>query len=209
MSLTPIGIFDHVIESGDTLYQLAQRYNISLDDISAVNPEVDSDKLKIGQNICIPIKKSVATANIIGGPLRPQIRGIVNFYNVSGGTWVSVEVNGLPPYQPATNKESPIGPHGFHIHEFGNCQVGDPQNPFQAAGEHWNPTNQRHGNHAGDFPVLFSNKGYASMCFFTNAFKPEQVIGKSVIIHLNPDDYRTQPAGNSGKRLACGVIQKA
>ncbi len=64
-----------------------------------------------------------------------------------------------------------------------------------------------HGNHAGDFPVLFSNDGYAEMTFFTNRFKPWEVIGKSVIIHQNPDDYRSQPSGNSGKRLACGVIQ--
>lgn len=150
----------------------------------------------------------VAIARIQGGPLRPQVRGVVYFFDAPGGAWVCVRVNGLPPYQPATNGENPIGPHGFHIHEFGNCRVGDPQNPFQAAGEHWNPTNQPHGNHAGDFPVLFSNRGRAEMCFFTNALKPSQVIGKSVIIHLNPDDYRTQPAGDSGKRMACGVIQK-
>ncbi len=151
---------------------------------------------------------SAAYANIVGGPLQPQIRGVIDFYDVRGGTWVCVEVYGLPPYQPATNGRNPIGPHGFHIHEFGDCQVGDPFDPFQAAGEHWDPTNQPHGNHAGDFPVLFSNNGYSKMCFFTNAFKPYQVVGKSIIIHLNPDDYRTQPAGDSGKRLACGVIMK-
>ncbi len=78
-----------------------------------------------------------------------------------------------------------------------------------AAGGHWNPTNQPHGNHAGDFPVLFSNDGYTRMLFFTNKFTVPQVVGKSVIIHQNPDDYRTQPSGNSGKKLACGVIMGA
>lgn len=63
-----------------------------------------------------------------------------------------------------------------------------------------------HGNHSGDFPVLFSNDEYARMSFFTDKFKPTDIIGKSVIIHENPDDYRSQPAGNSGKRIACGVI---
>ncbi|NLC76378.1 MAG: superoxide dismutase family protein [Clostridia bacterium] len=150
--------------------------------------------------------RPTAIAHVRGGPLRPQIRGIVLFYHVPGGTWVCAEVTGLPPYQPARDGQEPVGPHGFHLHEFGDCTVGDPQNPFQAAGGHWNPTNQPHGNHAGDFPVLFSNNGYARMCFFTNAFSSDQVIGKSVIIHQNPDDYRTQPAGNAGKRLACGVI---
>jgi superoxide dismutase, Cu-Zn family len=148
-----------------------------------------------------------AVAQISGGPLAPDIRGIVTFTEVPGGTEVSVEVRGLPPFRPGTNDEPPIGPHGFHIHEFGTCAVGDPQQPFEAAGEHWDPTNEPHGNHAGDFPVLFSNDGYARMTFFTNKFSVPQAIGKAVIIHENPDDYRTQPAGAAGRRLACGIIQ--
>ncbi|WP_423244819.1 superoxide dismutase family protein [Fonticella tunisiensis] len=153
------------------------------------------------------INRKTAKADIIGGPLAPEIRGTVTFTDVPGGTEVRVEVNGLPKYKPADGKNPPIGPHGFHIHENGSCLIGDPDNPFQAAGEHWNPTNQPHGNHAGDFPVLFSNNGYARMCFFTNKFKVSDIIGKSVIIHQSPDDYRSQPAGNAGKRLACGVIK--
>jgi Cu-Zn family superoxide dismutase len=148
-----------------------------------------------------------AAAVINGGPLAPALTGVVTFKAVPGGTEVCADINGLPPYRPATKGEDPIGPHGFHIHEFGNCEVGDPNDPFKAAGEHWNPTNQPHGNHAGDFPVLFSNNGVARMCFFTDRFNVQDVIGKSVIIHQNPDDYRTQPAGDAGKRLACGVIQ--
>lgn len=150
---------------------------------------------------------TLARADIIGGPLAPQIRGVVLFTPMPGGTQVYVNIQGLPPYQPAKNSKAPMGPHGFHIHENGNCSIGNPEEPFKAAGEHWNPDNQPHGNHAGDFPVLFSNNGVAIMSFFTNRFKPEDVIGKSIIIHQNPDDYRTQPAGNAGKRLACGVIK--
>ncbi|MEG6616177.1 superoxide dismutase family protein [Peptococcaceae bacterium 1198_IL3148] len=149
----------------------------------------------------------IAIAHLKGGPLAPNIRGIVRFYRVPDGTWVCVEVTGLPKYQPATNHQQPIGPHGFHIHQFGKCEVGSPNDPFQAAGGHWNPTNQPHGNHAGDFPVLFSNNGKAKMCFLTNKFEPKEAIGKAVIIHQNPDDYRSQPAGDAGKRLACGVIR--
>ncbi len=146
-------------------------------------------------------------AHIQGGPLAPDINGIAWFRDVCGmGTQVCIEVTGLPPYRPASNGNAPIGPLGFHIHECGNCDIGDPQDPFQQAGGHWNPTHQPHGNHAGDFPVLFSNNGYAHMCFYTNKFRPRDVVGKSIIIHQNPDDYRTQPSGNSGKRLACGVI---
>lgn len=148
-----------------------------------------------------------AFAEIKGGPLAPDIYGFVKFRDVPGGVEVYAEVWGLPPYKPAKKGNPPVGPHGFHIHQFGSCEPGSPSDPFKAAGEHWNPTDQPHGNHAGDFPVLFSNNGYARMCFFTNKFKSSDVIGKSVIIHESPDDYRTQPAGAAGRRLACGVIR--
>lgn len=154
-----------------------------------------------------PLHRDMAIARIHGGPTEPQINGIVWFGNVPGGTQVCIEVHGLSPYQPAKNQKDPIGPHGFHIHQFGNCAPGSPEKPFPATGEHWNPTNQPHGNHAGDFPVLFSNNGYAWMCFFTNRFRVSDVMGRSVVIHENPDDYRTQPSGASGKKIACAVIE--
>lgn len=147
-----------------------------------------------------------AVARLKGGPLAPQINGIVIFTEVPGGTEVFVEVKGLPEFKPAQDGKAPIGPHGFHIHIKGNCEVGNPDSPFEAAGGHWNPTNQPHGNHAGDLPVLFSNHGYARMTFFTDKFTVQEAIGKAVIIHQSPDDFRTQPAGDAGKRLACGVI---
>lgn len=150
-----------------------------------------------------------AVAYILGGPLRPQVNGVVFFQDTIGGTIVTAQINGLPDYRPATAREDPVGPHGFHLHENGTCETVNPSDPFQAAGGHWNPTHQPHGNHAGDFPVLFSNNGRAYMSFFTNKFRVNEVIGKAVIIHENPDDYRTQPAGDAGKRLACGVIEWA
>lgn len=152
--------------------------------------------------------RKMARAIVKGGPLAPNISGIVYFKAVPGGTKVSVVVTGLPPYQPAKNNKPPIGPHGFHIHRYGNCKVGNPDNPFQAAGGHYNPKNDLHGDHAGDLPVLFSNNGLAYMTFYTNEFKVEDVVDRSVIIHQNPDDYRSQPAGDAGKRLACGVIKR-
>jgi superoxide dismutase, Cu-Zn family len=153
-------------------------------------------------------KRRRAVARITGGSLAPSIRGTVTFTEVPGGTVISVEVNGLPPYKPANQGKPQVGPHGFHIHESGNCSLGNQAEPFMTTGGHWNPTNQPHGNHAGDFPVLFSNGGYAKMTFFTNKFNVEQVIGKAIIIHEGPDDYKTQPAGGAGRRLACGVIEE-
>ena len=150
--------------------------------------------------------KPIAYAKINGGTFAPDISGYINFYNVAGGTEVLVEVWGLPLYKPGQGDIDPIGPLGFHIHENGVCEIKDKDKPFDSAGGHYNPTNQPHGNHAGDFPVIFSNNGFARMSFFTDKFKPEDIIGKSVIIHQNPDDYRSQPAGDSGKRMACGII---
>lgn len=153
-------------------------------------------------------KVKVAVAVIKGGPFAPQLEGKVLFSDVVGGTWICVSVRGLPQYKPGENGKQPVGPHGFHIHEKGSCQVGDPKEPFMEAGGHWNPTKQPHGNHAGDFPVLFSNKGMAKMCFFTDRFKVADIIGKAIIIHESPDDYRSQPAGNAGRRLGCGAIRE-
>lgn len=148
-------------------------------------------------------------AKIKGGNLYPEIEGVIFFDEVESGTEVLVEVCGLPEYVPGNEDTQPIGPHGFHIHENGICEIEDPDNPFESAGGHYNPTDQPHGNHAGDFPVLFSNNGYSRMIFFTDKFEAEEVIGKSVIIHENPNDYRSQPSGNAGKRIACGVIEEA
>jgi len=147
-----------------------------------------------------------AIAWVKGGPLAPQVYGRVYFKDIPEGTMVCADIYGLPAYQPASEMQSQIGPHGFHIHEKGDCTEGTITDPFPATGMHWNPDNQPHGNHAGDFPVLFSNGGHEQMCFTTKRFKPADIIGRSVIIHQSPDDYRTQPSGNSGKKLACGVI---
>ncbi|AYF55247.1 superoxide dismutase family protein [Clostridium botulinum C] len=156
---------------------------------------------------CKSTCNTMAVAHVNGGPHHPNLKGIVYFFPVPCGTEVSVCIQGLPNYKPATATSQPIGPFGFHIHSVGCCDIGDPENPFTCASGHWNPDNQPHGNHAGDFPVLFSNHGLCKMSFFTDRFKPQDVVGLSVIIHENPDDYRSQPSGNSGKRIACGLIE--
>ena len=148
----------------------------------------------------------MAVAEIRGGILAPQIRGSVLFEDIPDGVWIVAQISGLPSYRPAESGQAPVGPHGFHIHEFGDCTPGTPENPFPATGDHFNPAGEPHGNHAGDFPVLFSNHGKSLMGFFTDKFKVADVVGRSVIIHENPDDYRTQPTGASGKKLACGMI---
>ena len=79
---------------------------------------------------------------------------------------------------------------------------------FASAGTHYNPTNVSHPNHSGDFPPLLSCNGIAKMEFYTNRFTPQEAIGKTVIIHSNPDDFKTNPSGNSGERIACGIVRR-
>jgi superoxide dismutase, Cu-Zn family len=104
------------------------------------------------------------------------------------------------------------GEFGFHIHEKGDCSSGD----GMSAGGHFNPYGKPHGQgaerHAGDLPNLKSDaKGRArlsvEMDIVTLKPGPANIIGRSVIVHAQPDDYRTQPTGNAGARLACGVIK--
>lgn len=149
-----------------------------------------------------------AKAEIVGGPLGPQVKGTVYFYPAHQGTLVVAEIYHLPQMVPGTQTSPPIGPFGFHIHEGSTCEVGNPQEPFTSAMGHFNPTGAPHPAHAGDMPVLFADKnGYAYLAFYTDRFTPQQVINRTVIIHQNPDDYRSQPAGKAGMRLACGVIK--
>ncbi|MFG6148770.1 superoxide dismutase family protein [Halobacillus sp. B23F22_1] len=147
-----------------------------------------------------------AAANFRSSPLAPELKGTVDFIQQPYGVEVIVQVEGLPMFEVKNGTQ--IGPHGFHIHNKGICEIGNGEKPFDSAGEHWNPDDQPHGNHAGDFPVLFSNHGRARMIFFSDRFQVNDIIGKSIIIHQGPDDYQSQPSGKSGLRIACGVIEK-
>ena len=93
--------------------------------------------------------------------------------------------------------------HGFHIHEGSRCTGDD----FADIKGHYNPANRPHPFHAGDLPPLLSCSGIAYMEVLTNRFTVEEIIGKTVVIHSGSDDFRSQPSGDSGKKIACGVIK--
>ena len=115
---------------------------------------------------------------------------------------VRVQVSGLTP-----NQE-----HGFHVHEKGDCSAPD----AMSAGGHFNPGGQPHGpqsgaHHGGDMPSLKADAaGNAQASFQITGVSLgtgiDGLIGRGVIVHAKPDDYTTQPTGNSGARIACGVI---
>ena len=94
----------------------------------------------------------------------------------------------------------------MHIHEGGSC-TGNASDPLADAGMHYNPNKCPHPEHAGDLPSLFTTKGNAFLAVLTDRFSINEIIGKTVIIHSAPDDFGTQPAGNSRSKIACGEIR--
>ena len=134
-----------------------------------------------------------------------SVTGNVSFTQRGDKVVVIASVSGLKP-----NQE-----HGFHVHEKGDCSSGD---GMSAAG-HFNPKGNPHGHHstpvrhAGDMPNLKADaKGNAAITaeldVITVSEGPTSVIGRGLIVHAQPDDYKSQPVGNAGARLACAVIQK-
>ncbi len=141
-----------------------------------------------------------ATAEIKGSKQYESIRGKVDLYDTYEGTILIAEIYGIP-----EELEDSRGFHGFHIHGGASC-TGNMEDPFADTGEHYNPSGKPHPGHAGDLPPLLFNNGAAWMAVYTARFYPEDVIGKTVVIHDMADDFRTQPSGGSGTKIACGEI---
>lgn len=143
----------------------------------------------------IPTGRLMAAACIKGGEKYPQITGTVKFYQNIEGTMVEAEVCGLP--------DKPQGVYAFHIHAGEDCGGMH----FADSDDHYNPAGQPHPYHAGDLPPLFATDGRAFMVVLSGRFTAEEIIGRTVIIHAGVDDFTTQPSGNSGEKIACGVIR--
>lgn len=140
-----------------------------------------------------------AVAKMKGNSQYPQVYGTVTLHQSARGVVVDVELEGLPP--------TPTGFFALHLHE-NPCGSPLPPDPYTAAGGHYNPMNRPHPEHAGDFPpVLRLRDGTAALRFITDRFRLVDAIGRSVMLHLGYDDFTSQPAGNAGMRLACGVVQ--
>lgn len=131
-----------------------------------------------------------------------QVHGRVVFQKEGDQVLIVAELKGLKP-----------GLHGFHIHEKGDCSAKD----ASSAGTHFNPFQEPHAapfeakRHVGDLGNVIANeKGdavYEELNDLVQLEGPHSIIGKAVIIHADPDDFKTQPTGNAGSRLGCGVIQ--
>lgn len=140
-----------------------------------------------------------ALAWVTGGGAAPALSGLVKFYNTPyGGTLIEAELFGLPNRLETGSTNF----YAMHIHQNGDCS-----NNFQNTGEHFDLTGTIHPQHTGDLLPLFSNQGYAWIAFYDKRFTIPQILGKSVVVHQMPDDFQTQPSGNSGEKIGCGVIR--
>lgn len=147
--------------------------------------------------------RAQAVTDIAGSESYPDLSGTVRFYQTKDGVIVYAEISGLP--HDALPCHGRI--FGFHIHKGTDCG-GDMADPFSDAVSHYDPSGCEHPYHAGDLPPLFGNSGYALCAFLTDRFSVDEVIGRTVIIHDRPDDFTTQPSGNSGTKIACGPIRR-
>lgn len=142
-----------------------------------------------------------AVAVMQGSPFYPEISGLIKFYQTAHGVMTVVELRGLP--VPSARCDLPI--LALHIHE-GNSCTGNARDPFANARTHYNPYGCEHPSHAGDLPPVFSAGGDAFSAVLTDRFHVSEILGKTVVLHDSSDDFRTQPAGDSGNKIACGEI---
>jgi Cu-Zn family superoxide dismutase len=140
----------------------------------------------------------------LAGASGSSVQGDLQLTASSDGVVIAGEISGLAP-----NTE-----HGFHVHETGDCTAPD----AKSAGGHFNPGHVDHGaptavHHLGDIPNIKSDAAGHVIVSATIAGATlrdggaSDLVGKAVIVHAKPDDYKTQPSGNSGDRIACGVVQ--
>lgn len=145
--------------------------------------------------------KAVMTANAqMHSAQMKSISGVVTFEEKEGSLIVTTDLKGLKPNTKL----------GFHIHQNGVCEGPD----YKTAGDHFNPTQMKHGSpsapqkHKGDMGNLQTDKnGNAKMTIMLAGTSLEEIMGKSVLIHASADDFKTQPSGNSGARIACGLVR--
>lgn len=139
-----------------------------------------------------------AIARVRGGEDFPGISGTVSFYPMQDGIIVAASIHGLP-----TKDDGCAGDiFGFHIHEGESCAGTD----FSATGPHFSTGDCPHPYHTGDLPPLFASHTRAHMEVWTDRFRIQDILGRTIVIHEKADDLHSQPAGNSGRKIACGKI---
>lgn len=157
---------------------------------------VQLEEKEVESNATPNITKMAAMLNPLGSS---EVSGMVYFTQTESGVLVDAEISGLSETK-----------HGFHIHQYGDCSAMD----GTSAGGHFNPRNMEHGSpsseprHVGDLGNLekSENSSTASYSYTFANMKLAEIAGRGLIVHAGEDDLMSQPTGDAGGRLACGVI---
>jgi Cu-Zn family superoxide dismutase len=146
-----------------------------------------------------------ATATLQGAPTDTDFKGTITFTPEGSGVKVVAHLEGV----------DADGMHGFHVHETGECTHGEGAKHFTSAGGHFNPGGAEHAcpptepRHAGDLGNIEVKGGTGDLeetSTLLSLSGPNSVVGKAIILHAKADDCKTQPTGDAGDRLACGVV---
>ncbi len=170
------------MKSGDFFMYKREKKNILIDYLEELFEEPEAQAYLRGSNEYLGID------------------GRVTFCQTPKGVLVGIEAVGLPGIRRCENAFL-----GFHIHEGQFCGNSG-TNAFADAGMHYNPETCPHPAHAGDLPPLLVNNGRVFSVFLTDKINIQEIIGKTVVIHSQADDFTAQPSGNAGSKIACGEI---
>lgn len=147
-------------------------------------------------------ERAALIAVLCGSEDYPEARGFIHAYWLPNEVYLQMEFSGLPPQKVL----------GLHIHDGVACGSGGGSVPFKEAGGHFSLCSDgmwcsRHPYHAGDLPPIFSDEhGNAFSQVFIDRTHVREVSGKPIVLHEMTDDFMSQPAGNSGARIACGML---
>jgi Cu-Zn family superoxide dismutase len=171
----------------------------------AGEPTVNTNTPETGTQDQAASQGGAATATLQGSPEDTDFTGTITVTPEGNGVRLVADVSGV----------DRDGRHGFHVHETGECAHGEGSGHFTSAGGHFNPNNAEHtcppaeARHAGDLGNIEITNGAGRIDVTTDLLTlsgPNSVVGKAIILHANEDDCQTQPTGNAGDRLACGVV---
>lgn len=176
-------------------------YSLTIQPVNAQDKSKTKSKDQHAMHDAMSAAQSPAVTKVIA-VLHPtagnMAQGVVTFTQEQGGVHVVAKLTGVPK-----------GDHGFHIHEFGDCSAAD----GTSAGGHFNPTSMAHAaptaekRHMGDMGnVTADDQGNVALDYIDKHIVLASIIGRGMVLHANPDDMTTQPTGNAGARIACGVI---
>ena len=165
---------------------------------------MDKRMSAVGGPLGTPARRPDAVCHLMGRAENAGLEGWARLWQTAGGVLLWAAVRGLP----VTGRLCDPAVFALHIHAGERC-AGTPDQPFADVDGHYNPGKCPHPAHAGDLPPLFADRqGRAWYAVRLDRFTVREVLGHTMIVHAHADDFTSQPSGNAGEMIACGVIHR-